>query len=184
MKDKSCNTIVDRQRIAELDQQLITEYQQMRDERAQIHEWEWDNDFDFTILGLMDLYSSYVEGYASQIATQGAVIDPRGALKVLSESRLFDKQYFTDWYFSSDNRYVKVKKYIEGLDYLRMLAHEYISLYQNEGTPLTNSVPTTQIHTRQQVELLDIAPREAANSSLLSSVIKSASEPERLLVPS
>jgi hypothetical protein len=183
MKDKSCNAIVDRQRIAVLDEQLITEYQQMRDERAQIHEWEWDNDFDFTILGLMELYSSYVEGYASQIATQGCVINPRGALKVLSESRLFDKQYFADWYFSADKKYVKVKKYIEGLDYLRMLAHEYISLYQNEASPLTDSVPMTQIHPRQQVDLLDIVPIEISNSPLLSPVTESASEPERLLVP-
>jgi hypothetical protein len=119
--------LLERKRIQELADELIVQYQEMKDERSQIHSWEWENDFYFTILGLMELYHTYVGGYASQITTKGTVINPTGALKVLSESRLFDEAYFAQWYFSPHNQHLKVKKYANLLDYLRILVMDYIS---------------------------------------------------------
>ena len=107
-------------------EQVIAEYKDSALERAEIDEWEWENDFDFTILGLMEVYSSYVGGYASQIATEGKVLEPRNAIKLLEKKRLFDESYFVDWSFSGGQKYVKVKKYANNLDYLRMLVIDYI----------------------------------------------------------
>ena len=128
---KECSA--ERKRITKLADRLISQYQEMKDERAQIHEWEWENDFDFTILGLMDLYSSYVGGYASQIATRDMIQKPIEALNLLQEKRFFDQPYFVDWYFAPDNHYVKVQEYVEDVEYLRLLIIQYIKLYQNEA---------------------------------------------------
>jgi hypothetical protein len=113
--------LAERKRITRLAEQLIRQYKETKDERSQIHAWEWENDFDFTILGLMDLYSSYVGGYASQIATRGTVQKGVEAIELLQEKRFFDEPYFVDWYFSPDNTYVKVKEYVEDVDHLRLL---------------------------------------------------------------
>ena len=133
--------LAERTRITKLADRLISQYKEMKDERAQIHSWEWENDFDFSILGLMDLYSSYVGGYASPIATRGTVKKPAEALKLLQEKRFFYQPYFVDWYFSPDNNYIKVQEYVEDVEYLRLLIIQYIKLYQNETFNESDSAP-------------------------------------------
>ena len=133
--------LAERTRITKLADTLISQYKEMKDERAQIHSWEWENDFDFTILGLMDLYSSYVGGYASQIATRGTVKKPNEALKLLQEKRFFYQPYFVDWYFSPNNNYIKVQEYVEDVEYLRLLIIQYIKLYQNDTFNEFDSAP-------------------------------------------
>jgi len=123
---------VEQKRMAHLAEQVIAEYKDSALERAEIDEWEWENEFDFTILGLMEIYSSYVGGYASQIATEGRVLEPQNAIKLLEKKRLFDESYFVEWYFSSGQKYVKVKKYANNFYYLRMLIIDYIQRYQND----------------------------------------------------
>ena len=120
--------IVERKRIMQLAEQVSRQYQEMADERGEIHEWEWENDFDFTILGLIELYSSYVGGYASQIARRGTVRNPTEAIQYLQEKRFFDESYLVNWYFAPDNPYFKVKEYIEDVDYLRLLVIQYLIL--------------------------------------------------------
>lgn len=120
--------LVEKKRIVQLAEQVSRQYQEMADEREKIHEWEWENDFDFTILGLIELYSSYVGGYASQIAMRGTVRNPTEAISYLQEKRFFDESYLVEWYFAPDNHYFKVKEYIEDVDYLRLLVIQYLRL--------------------------------------------------------
>ena len=134
MNRNSKERSAERKRITKLADRLISQYQEMKDERAQIHEWEWENDFDFTIVGLMEVFSSYVGGYASQIATRGTVLEPEHALKLLESKYLFDQPYFVDWYFSPDNSYLKIKQYVNHLDHLRLMLIEYITRYQNRAS--------------------------------------------------
>ena len=130
MSNNKNDYLVDKKRISQLADDLLIRYRDMQDERSQLHQWEWENDFDFTILGLIELCDSDVGGYASQIATKGSVINPKGALKVLSEICLFNDPDFVTWYFSAENSYAKVRMYANLLDYLRMLVMDYLAHYQ------------------------------------------------------
>ncbi len=133
MNKKINDYIIEKKRIAQLADDLLIRYQNMRDERSQLHEWEWENEADFTILGLIELYDSDIGGYASQIATEGKVVNPIGAVNVLSERCLFNDDDFTTWYFSDENIYPKIKMYANLLDYLRMLALDYITRYLSDA---------------------------------------------------
>ncbi|MGB0387544.1 MAG: hypothetical protein ACPGWR_22220 [Ardenticatenaceae bacterium] len=160
--------LVDKKRISQLADDLLIRYQDMQDERSQLHQWEWENDFDFTILGLIELCDSDVGGYASQIATKGSVINPKGALKVLSEIGLFNDPDFVAWYFSADkvriteNSYPKVKMYANLLDYLRMLVMDYVADYQlgveSAGDEMASSLSSFSIPSEEQVDALQAVP--------------------------
>lgn len=117
--------------ISNMSKNINTAYQETKEERIKINAWEWENNFDFTILGLIDLYTSYVCGYASQIAVKGNVRDAQEAVNHLQEIQFFNKPYFVNWFFAEDNEYVKVKEYVDKLNYLRLSALEYITLYNN-----------------------------------------------------
>lgn len=139
-------------------EKVIAEYKEMEEELSQLDEWEWENDFDFTILGLMELFSSYVGGYASQIATRGTVLEPEHALKFLETKYLFDQPYFVDWYFSHDNNYVKIKQYVNHLDHLRLMLIEYITRYQSRASwsaPLEQTGPNEHL---RAADLLKFEP--------------------------
>ena len=147
-----------KKRISQLADDLLIRYRDMEDERSQLHQWEWENDFDFTILGLIELCDSDVGGYASQIATKGSVINPKGALKVLSEIALFNDPDFVAWYFSAENSYPKVRMYTNLLDYLRMLVMDYLAHYQRgvetaaDEMASSFSIPSEeQVHALQAV---------------------------------
>ena len=131
------------QSIAQLAKQINRDYQDqdMKEERRKINAWEWQNDLDFTILGVIELYTSDICGYASQIAYKGRVQNPREAEGRLRQILFFSKPYFVKWYFDPNNEYVKVKQYVHTLNYLRLSALEYVSSYQNgsEGAPTYGS---------------------------------------------
>lgn len=133
----------ERRHIAELAEKINPTYQETWAERDQINEWEWENDLDFSILGLIDVNTTYIAGYASQIATNGKVRNPEEAMNELQTIQFFDEPYFANWYFSADNQYLKVKSYVELLDYLRLSALQYISLHQNAVSFLTNGSSMT-----------------------------------------
>lgn len=121
------------QSIAQLAKQINTAYRDMKEERRKINTWEWQNDFDFTILGVIELYTSDICGYASQIAYKGRVQNPREAEGHLRKIQFFSKPYFVKWYFDPNNEYVKVKEYVNTLNHLRLSALEYVSFYQNDS---------------------------------------------------
>ena len=91
------------QSIAQLAKQINTAYRDMKEERRKINTWEWQNDFDFTILGVIELYTSDICGYASQIAYKGRVQNPREAEGHLRKIQFFSKPYFVKWYFDPNN---------------------------------------------------------------------------------
>lgn len=124
--------------IAQLADHINPTYQETWPEREKINDWEWENDLDFSILGLIDINTTYIAGYASQIATNGKVQNPENATNELREIQFFNEPYFVNWYFSPDNPHYKVKSYVELLDHLRLSALEYVTLYQNEAILATN----------------------------------------------
>jgi len=129
--------------ISKMAKSINMAYQEMKEERIKINAWEWENHFDFTILGLIELYTSYICGYASQIAVKGSVRDAQEAATHLQKIQFFNKPYFVNWFFAPDNEHVKVKEYVDKLNYLRLSALEYITLYNNgSNSPPTSLLPT------------------------------------------
>ena len=188
MNQESAHAFIKRKRIINLSGQVLVEYQQMGEEIAQLDEWEWENDFDFTILGLMEVFSSHVGGYASQIAKRGTVGEPEHAVKFLENKYLFDQPYFVDWYFSPDNHYVKIKEYINQLDHLRLMLIEYITHYQ---TSLSTSLEPARANQRRRVtDLLSLESElttalwEKNGTPVLSTPVKNSTRSSEPLVPS
>lgn len=142
--------------ISRLAEQINCAYQETVAERKEINEWEWDNDLDFSILGVIDWYTTQLSGIGSQIADDGRV--RHSALNDLRQIQFFDKPYFTDWYFSPDNKYHKVKTYVEFLDHLRLAALEYVTHHQNGASSSTDeSVTLPIIELQQQALVLEMA---------------------------
>ncbi len=142
--------------ISRLAKQINSAYQETVDERQEINKWEWDNDLDFSILGVIDWYTTQISGIASQIADDGRV--RHSDLNDLRQIQFFDKRYFTDWFFSPDNKYHKIKAYVEFLDHLRLAALEYVTHHQNGASSTTDErVTPPSIELQQQALVLEMA---------------------------
>ena len=148
MQEKVMLSSLAQRHIAQLADNINPAYQETWPERDQINDWEWENDLDFSILGLIDMNTTYIAGYASQIASHGKVQNPEQAINELREIQFFNEPYFVNWYFSPDNLYCKVKSYVELLDHLRLSALEYMTLYQDGAILATNgaSMPTNGVN--------------------------------------
>jgi hypothetical protein len=114
--------------IAKVLKHLLSDYKNTREERRQISQWEESN--NFSILGEIEIFTTDIEGCASQVITNDNLEDYQDIIKKLTEINIFDISYFADWYFSEESQFPQIKLYIEKLNYLRLLIIEYISLYQ------------------------------------------------------
>lgn len=137
MYTPSIQSEIARKYIQSLIEQITLQYQYAKQERARLHEQEWDTTSEgegFTVLGLMELYTTYITGYASQIVNKGWIVDLRQAINNLSEYRLLSENNFVDWYFTSTSSYPALIEYARNLDYLRLVIVEYTQRYQNDGS--------------------------------------------------
>ncbi|MEM8535963.1 MAG: hypothetical protein AAGF95_34370 [Chloroflexota bacterium] len=120
---------LDRQYITYLSDQINPKYQQIAPERARLHQEEWDQDVDDTVLGVVESCTDDVAGMASQIAYKGYVNEPEQMLADMGY-RFFDFRHCVAWYLSPDNDFPGLKGYIQHIDYLRLLVQEYIQTHQ------------------------------------------------------
>jgi hypothetical protein len=105
--------------------QLDRLYREMKPERKAIGQWEEDQ--EFSILGILEVFASEIQGYVEQLETPTLDISPSVALTHLRQLNVFDIDYFTAWYFAHLDTYPIVKQYIEHLDHLRLLLIEHLS---------------------------------------------------------
>jgi hypothetical protein len=126
--------------IAQLAKRVNTTFLETEEERVKLNDWECSRDPEFSILELIELYTPYVCGYAGQITSNGQVKTPREAATHLQNIQFFDKPEFLTWYLSPEEQYMKLKAYIDTLDYLRLSTLQYIHNYQKESDEATNSV--------------------------------------------
>ncbi len=110
-------------------QQLLIDYKNTREERRKISIWEESK--DFSILGEIEIFTTDIEGCASQVIANDDLKIYQDIFKKLTKMNIFDIAYFTDWYFSDESQFPQVKLYIEKLNYLRLLIIEYISEYSS-----------------------------------------------------
>lgn len=104
--------------------QLLIDYQNTQLERKQIALWEENQ--EFSILGIIEVLTDDIRGYAFQVITNHLSINTQNIVKELENLKILEIPEIINWYFSSEFDYPKMKHYIETLNYLRLLIIEYI----------------------------------------------------------
>lgn len=86
---------------------------------------------DFTVLEEIELLTTEIRGYASQIKIYGRIKNEVEGIKILESKGIFAIPSIAGWYFNSDDDYQQLKFYASMLDYLRLLILESIGLERN-----------------------------------------------------
>ena len=123
------NAEVTKNYIHHLLQQLIDDYQTTKQERKDIAALSPASDEDFTVLEEIELLTSDIRGYASQIQAQGSIENEQEAIERLQTMRVFDVPAIAQLYFTTNADYLHLKAYIRMLDYLRLLILEYLRTF-------------------------------------------------------
>jgi hypothetical protein len=122
---------INQNRLSELKTRLLTYEKAMKDERRKLWETENDSEQEYTVWSQLEILSTYILGYVSQIITSGSTRqEPREALDHLHQLSIFDVDCIVDWYRSSGDEYPKIKQFFELLDYIRLFTLEYVERYQ------------------------------------------------------
>ncbi|NER99773.1 MAG: hypothetical protein F6J86_39200 [Symploca sp. SIO1B1] len=123
--------LFERNRLAELKNRLFAQERAMKDERRKLWEIEKDSEQAYTVWSKLEILSTYIAGYVSQIVTSGYTRqEPRDVINHLHQLSIFDFDCIVDWYRSSEAEYPKIKQFFELLDYIRLLTLEYVERYQ------------------------------------------------------
>jgi hypothetical protein len=123
--------LFERHRLSELKSRLFDYEKSMRDERRKLWEAEKESEQEDTVWSQLELLSTYISGYVSQITDYGYTRQkPQEAIEHLHKLSIFDADCIANWYRESGNEYPKIKQFFELLDYIRLLALEYIERYR------------------------------------------------------
>lgn len=113
--------------------QLTVDYQNTKQERKEIASLSPAAEEEFTILEEIELLTSDIRGYASQIQLRGWIENEQEAIERLQTMRVFDVPAIAQFYFTTNGDYLHMKTYIRMLDYLRLLILEYLRSAQSAG---------------------------------------------------
>jgi len=119
------NPEVTRNYINHILKQLTVDYQNTKQDRKEIASLSPASEEEFTILEEIELLTSDIRGYASQIQARGWIENEQEAMERLQTMRVFDVPAIAQFYFATDGDYQYMKAYIRMLDYLRLLILEY-----------------------------------------------------------
>jgi hypothetical protein len=117
--------------ITHLLEQLTVDYKNTQEERKEIASLSPASEEEFTILEEIELLTSDIRGYDSQIQARGWIENEQEAIERLQTMRVFDVPAIAQFYFATDGDYQYMKAYIRMLDYLRLLILEYLRSYQS-----------------------------------------------------
>ena len=123
------NAEVTKNYIHQLLQQLTVDYQNTKQERREIASLFPASDEDFTVLEEIELLTSDIRGYASQVQARGSIENEQEVIERLQTMRVFDVPAIARVYFTTDGDYLHIKGYIRMLDYLRLLILEYLRTF-------------------------------------------------------
>ncbi|WP_293119307.1 hypothetical protein [Moorena sp. SIO4G3] len=124
ISNKADHTITAKGYIEQILNQLLIDYQATQGERAKISRWEENQ--DVSILGIIEILTDTIRGYAFQVINDNSFENAKKISNELQKIKLVEIPKFTEWYFSQDFDYPKMKHYVETLNYLRLLIIEYI----------------------------------------------------------
>jgi hypothetical protein len=90
----------------------------------------------FSILEELEILTVSISGYATQIQATGTVKNTEKAIGDLRQFNVFENSVVKQFYQQAGNDYPKLQAYIQLLDYLRLLALEYLqSVSQPDSVP-------------------------------------------------
>lgn len=112
--------------ISNLLTQMTDDYQQAQPERRELAAALATTDKAFSVLEELELLTSDIRGYASQMQVRGWIENEPAVIAHLQLLRLFSIPAITQFYFETDQHYPKLKEYVRRLDYLRLLLLEYL----------------------------------------------------------
>jgi hypothetical protein len=127
--NQSAEQIVNAQRyISSLVEQVTAQYQSTGEERASINTWEANK--EYSVLGILELCSTYTLGAASQIVHKGYVTDVDEVVTLLCKYNFFNFSYCLAWFLEHSHLFPKITSYTESITYLRFTVLEYVRFYQ------------------------------------------------------
>jgi hypothetical protein len=112
--------------ISNLLTQMTANYQQAKPDRLTLKSVTTPSTESFSILEELELVTSDLRGYASQIQTSGSIKNSTIAINHLQNLRLFSIPSISRFYFETGEEYPRLKEYLRQLDYLRLLMLEYL----------------------------------------------------------
>lgn len=121
---KSDNILTAKVYIKQILNQLLIDYQNTQPEREKIALWEENQ--KFSILGIIEVLTDEIRGYAFQVITDKYSTNAQDILNQLNSLKIFEIPELSQWYFSSEFDCQLTKSYVEKLNYLRLLIIEYI----------------------------------------------------------
>ncbi|KOP25213.1 hypothetical protein AMR41_17575 [Hapalosiphon sp. MRB220] len=113
--------------IIQLLEQLTIYYQNTKSERQAIAHQFPVSETEFTLLEEIELLTTDIRGYASQIKARGYIENPQQAIAQLKQKRVFDVPSISQLYLHNSHEYENIKLYLRMLDYLRLLILEYLT---------------------------------------------------------
>lgn len=117
-------------RLAELESRLYAQKKSTRDERHKLWESEKGSQEEYVVWDRMEVLSTYIAGYVSQIATKGYTRqEPYEVISHLHRLSIFDVECIMKWYPTAEEEYPKIKEFFELLDYIRLLTLDYVQRY-------------------------------------------------------
>ena len=122
------NKELTKNQIIKLLEQLIIDEQNCIEEKKRIAIDFPTSEEDFTILEEIELLTTDIRGYASQIKAQGYINEKAKTVKNLQKMRVFNIPKISEFYFNNQLNFPQVKNYLQMLDYLRLLIIEYLTL--------------------------------------------------------
>jgi hypothetical protein len=119
---------IQKERVVQLLARLVMDERNAKAERAAIAQAYPASDDGFTLLEELELLTTRIQGYASQLEYADKVEKHEQAIADLQQCRLFDVPLIAQFYRDACSQYPQTYAYIGLLDYLRLLVLEYLSM--------------------------------------------------------
>jgi hypothetical protein len=117
------------QKIIDLLNQLTQDYQQLlQQDKTLLLETFSPNNQTLSILEEIDLLTTDLRGYASQISINQQIQNPDQALTRLRSMRLLENPSLAELYFTKNKQFPLFYQYLQKLDYLKLLLSDWLIL--------------------------------------------------------
>ena len=110
---------------------LTQDYQQVlqQDKKTLLENFPPNNN-EFSVLEEIDLLTTDLRGYASQITINQQIKNPDQSLKNLRNIRILANSTLAELYFSKNEQFPLIYQYLQKLDYLKLLLIDWLMLHE------------------------------------------------------
>ena len=118
-------------KIVELLTQLTQDYQSiLQQDKSSLLENFPLSDHEFSILEEIDLLTTELRGYASQINVNQQIKNPDQTLTKLRNLRILANPSLAELYFIKNEQFPFIHQYLQKLDYLKLLIIDWLMLQE------------------------------------------------------